>query len=178
MPHAPKSTAPIAFEGEPPMLLRHPPQNSGTVTILSRACRDMPDAVVCLVTAAHLQGLLPDPRQSPWVAIQQGSNEPRAYEAWQIIRWSKPNAFLEGVIDDDALGAPLRRTSPARTVVDLIRYSRRFRGIGIGAQAAHRYVAAGRDPADLLTVARKVSLTNEAARYLDAIVCTLQAVHR
>ena len=144
------------------------------VAALATACERMPRAIVCLQSAAYLQGLLDEAPMRLWLALPQGHQVARpADPSWQVIRWSDVRAFEAGVVVDDSFGALIRRTDPVRTVVDLLRYSRYLRGLRPGIRAARLYVAGGGAAADLVTVARQLRVSTATMRDIEILADAL-----
>ncbi len=124
---------------------------------LADTCRRAPRAVLCLTTAAYTCGLLREPPPVAWIALPQGANAVRVFEGdHRWIRWSYPGAFTVGITEDELLGARVRWTTPARTIVDLVRYGRHLRSLGPAVEAARRYAEMGGDLDVLSTVAAGV----------------------
>ena len=134
----------------------------------------MPRAVVCLQSAAYLHGLLDEAPVRIWLALPQGHGVARPTDpSWQVIRWSDVQAFKAGVVTDDRFGAPITRTDAARTVVDLLRYSRYLRGLRPGIRAARLYVAAGGMSADLIAVAKQLRVSTATMHDLQILADAL-----
>lgn len=145
-----------------------------TVNGLAAACERMPRAVVCLQSAAYLQGLLDEAPARMWFAVPQGSSLVRMVEpSWYMVRWSNVHAFRIGVAADDSFGLPVRRTDSARTVVDLVRYARYLRGPQPGITAARRYVAGGGRASDLVDMAELLRVPAGTMRSLQILAVAL-----
>ena len=142
---------------------------------------DMPEAVVCLITggvlcrgyAAARLGLTTDLPGLYEVVMPYGHNL-GARDYIRLHRTKTPAVMEDGVdARDTAFGVPIRMTSPARTVVDLLRSGtrvgeeRRF-----GLEALRNYVGAGHDLDDLMSLALRHDAG--AARVIETAAEALQ----
>lgn len=142
---------------------------------LAGTCMRMPRAVVCLLSAAHLEGLAFEQPGKLWLALPQGVHATTVGDTPRhILRWSYRGAFDVGVIEDEVCGVKLKRTSGARTVVDLFRYAKHLRGVMSGIAAARRHVEAGGKPGDFLTVAEHLKVPVATMRDLTVAAAALQ----
>ncbi len=150
------------------------PGGPSTVAALATACERMPRAVICLQSSAYLHGLLDEAPTRLWLALPQGHGVAKPTDpSWRIIRWSDARAFKTGVVADDRFGALIRRTDAARTVVDLLRYSRYLRGLRPGIRAARLYVAGGGAAADLIAVAKQLRVSTATMRDIEILADAL-----
>ncbi|WP_419898632.1 type IV toxin-antitoxin system AbiEi family antitoxin domain-containing protein [Roseomonas sp. USHLN139] len=160
------------------------PQEPNRVAVTGRltelrvadTCRRAPRAVLCLTTAAYTCGLLREPPPVAWLALPQGANAVRVFEGdHRWIRWSYPGAFTVGITEYDVLGARVRWTDPARTVVDLVRYGRHLRSLGPAVEAARRYAETGGDLDVLATVAADVGAPAAVMESIAMLVMLLRS---
>jgi|HigsolmetaAR203D_1030402.scaffolds.fasta_scaffold01163_2 hypothetical protein len=88
--------------------------------------RKAPDAIVCLRSAAMFHMMTQDFVGELCVAVphEKGSRPSLGDMAMvEVVRWRAGDAFEVGVEEHEILGVPVRITNPARTLVDLFRYS-------------------------------------------------------
>ncbi|WP_426954579.1 type IV toxin-antitoxin system AbiEi family antitoxin domain-containing protein [Muricoccus radiodurans] len=141
---------------------------------LAGACTRMPRAVVCLLSAAHLSGLVDEAPPKLWLALPQGVHATTVGDTPRhVLRWSYEGAFEVGVIEDEVCGVAIRRTNAVRTVVDLLRYSKHVGGIGAGIHAARRYVATGGRATDFLVVAETLQVPSSTMRDLQVAAAAI-----
>ena len=120
------------------------PGAPGWEVALAAACSRMPRAVACLLTAARLHKLVPAQSAAAplWFALAPSDHAGKAGDVpYRILRWSWPGASEVGVQRIAIRGVDLQVTDPARTVVDLFRYSRLIDDKGSVAVAAARKLA-------------------------------------
>lgn len=135
------------------------------------ACVRAPRATVCLLTASWLCGLADTPPPITWLALPVGAHIPRPGSSQeQFIHWSYQGAFDKGVLRDEICGVSLLRTGPARTVLDLVRYSRYLGGEHAGTEAGIRFLGQGGDPAAILDLAHRLATPVTTMRRLKAAV--------
>lgn len=89
---------------------------------LAAACSRMPQAVVCLMSAAYLCDLVDRPPETIWLAPPVGAHEAKEGETPQrVVRWSYPGALEVGVVDKEICGVRVRHTGgpgPSSTCCD------------------------------------------------------------
>lgn len=125
---------------------------------LATACLKMPRAVVCLMSAAHLCGLVDGAPARAWLALPVGAHGGRPRRSGpRILRWSFEGASDVDVVEKDICGVRVRHTGPKRTIIDLIRYGARWGEPTAGILAARKFVAAGGDLDDVVPVAEAVN---------------------
>lgn len=141
---------------------------------LAGACTRMPRAVVCLLSAAHLEGLADGAPPQLWLALPQGVHATTVGDTPRhVLRWSYDGAFEVGVIEDEVCGVTLRRTNAVRTIVDLFRYSKHLGGLGAGIGAARRHVAKGGRTTDFLVVAEALQVPSSTMRDLQVAAAAM-----
>ena len=101
---------------------------------IAAVCAQVPDAIVCLLTALIVHDIGTQLPRRIWIAIPQGRRTPAlARSHLEIVRFSGlPLRY--GVVDTEFEGVPAQITSPARTVVDCFRFRNRI-GIHIAYEA-------------------------------------------
>ncbi len=89
---------------------------------LAEACKRVPHAVVCLLSALRFHELTTQAPFEVWLAIDRKARLPKvAHPPLRIVRFPA-QALTEGVESHDVEGVPVRVTNPARTVVDCFAY--------------------------------------------------------
>jgi predicted transcriptional regulator of viral defense system len=112
-----------------------------TIAMVSSAVRS---GIVCLLSALRIHDIGTQSPWEVWLALDRKARKPASFPtAVRIVRFS--GAMLTyGVQRRSILGAPVRITSPARTVVDCFRYRNKL-GLDIALEALcdalHRRIA-------------------------------------
>jgi hypothetical protein len=130
----------------------------------------MPDAVICLGSAAYFELLVPDPPSRPTLLVT-GHLDPRpmSQAICNPIVGTDEDELVVGIVEDVMLGLTVRRTGPARTLVDLARDSRR-RADDVGViQAGRRFLDMGGDVEELFGIAHRLGTTARARGLLERI---------
>ena len=144
---------------------------------LAAACARMPRAVVCLTSAAHFEVLVDEPPPLTWLAMPLQVHAAKVGRVpHRVLRWSYDGAFDVGVVEDTVCGVPIRRTTGARTVVDLIRYGRHVGGEALGIEAGRRFATAGGDIAEVSGIARQLRAPAAAMRTLEVMMASLRGL--
>ena len=98
---------------------------------LAAACAQVPQAIVCLLSALQVHGIGTRLPAQVWLAVPNKARAPRVRGIKiQLVRFSGA-ALTYGVVPTHFEGVPARITNPARTIVDCFRFERR-----IGREAA------------------------------------------
>lgn len=107
---------------------------------IAAVCAQVPDGIICLLTALIVHDIGTQLPRRIWIAIPQGRRTPAvARSHLEIVRFSGlPLRY--GVVDTEFEGVPAQITSPARTVVDCFRFRNRI-GIHIAYEALDDVVA-------------------------------------
>lgn len=114
---------------------------------IAAVCAQVPDAVVCLLTALVMHEIGTQLPHRIWIAIPQGRRTPvLARSGLKVVRFSGIS-LRYGVMDTKFEGVPARITSPARTVVDCFRFRNRI-GIDIAYEALDNALAQRRTNRD------------------------------
>ncbi len=146
-----------------------------------RICASSSKAVVCLTSAAAMEGLLDGSFPVARFALPGGNRPPlSATPGEQFMHWSARGAFDIGIVEETIEGVMVRRTGGARTVVDLFRYSRYLMSEGerLGLRAGSRLVRRGGDPADILETARELAIPSAAMAGLEKATETWNRIVR
>lgn len=101
---------------------------------LAAVCAEIPDAIVCLLTALTVHEIGTQLPHRIWIAIPQAKRTPvLARSGLELVRFSGlPLRY--GVVDTEFEGVPARITNPARTVADCFRFRNRI-GVHIAYEA-------------------------------------------
>jgi predicted transcriptional regulator of viral defense system len=133
----------------------------------------VPVAVVCLVSAASVHDLTDQIPSRVQIAVPRTSRPPRiAYPPVQVFRFdvSTFELGLSGV--EAAPGEVVRIYSPARTVVDLMRFRRRI-GESIAHIALRRYLdRRGARPRELVELARTLGVLGPVRSAVDVLTAS------
>lgn len=129
-----------------------------------------PRAIMCCVSSAAVHELTDEMPPAVQIAVPKRSHTPVIdYPPVQVLRFEE-SIFELGLSSFDAApGEPVRIYDPARTVVDLMRFRRRF-GEPVAHAALHRYLASPSPrPALLLEYARALRVFGPVRRALDVM---------
>lgn len=130
----------------------------------------VPRAIVCCISAAAIQDLTDEMPASVQIAVPKRSHSPViAYPPVTVFRFDEA-AFELGLTSFEAgPGEPVRIYDAVRTVVDLMRFRKRF-GEPIAYAALHRYLTApGARPALLLDYADTLGTFGPMRAALDIV---------
>lgn len=121
--------------------------------------------VVCMITAAQFQDLLPGLSGPLWLGVPLRTHFPKRDPAdLRVLHWSNRPAFEVGVEEAVFCDVTIVVTSRERTIVDLVRYGRHVGGSAAAARCLWAYVTAGgsrkalRDMADAMCMPRPARL--------------------
>jgi hypothetical protein len=119
----------------------------------------VPVTVACLLSAASVHDLTDEIPRAVQIAVPRTSRPPRiAYPPVEVFRFDVPTFELGLASVEAAPGESVRIYSPARTVVDLMRFRRRI-GESVAYIAARRYLnRRGARPGELLDLARDLDV--------------------
>jgi predicted transcriptional regulator of viral defense system len=131
--------------------------------------KQVPNAVVCLLTALRFHGLTTQMPSEVWIALPEKARRPRfAYPRLRVARFSGA-ALTEGVETHPIEGVAVRMYSPAKTVADCFKYRNKV-GIDVAVEALKDFSRMYRGGADdLARYARICRMTRVMQPYLDAI---------
>ena len=91
---------------------------------LAAVCAQVPNSVVCLLSALRVHGIGTGVPAEVWLAIPHKARAPRIRGTkTRLVRFSGA-AWTYGVIPTEFEGVPARITNPARTIVDCFRFER------------------------------------------------------
>jgi predicted transcriptional regulator of viral defense system len=101
---------------------------------LAEACKRVPHAVVCLISALEFHGLTTHIPHEVWLAIPNKARTPRpGYPPLRVVRFSGA-ALMCGVEEHSIEGVPVRVTCPAKTVADCFKYRNKI-GLDVALEA-------------------------------------------
>lgn len=135
------------------------------------ACLLQPRGIVCLLSAAYLHQFVSRAPSEVWLAALPGTAAPRAREPMiRLVRWGFPQAFAAGITPEGFPGTNAAITSPARTVVDLLRSSCLVGGEEVGFIAGRLFLARGgpiTELRDLTTATNAPANVRRVVRFLE-----------
>lgn len=132
--------------------------------------RRAPRAAVCLLSAAEVYELTDEIPRAVQIAVPRGARPPQIrYPPVQVFKFAAETFTLGMEQLDIADGEHVRITSPARTVVDLMRF-RRSVGEPLALVALRRYLASpdGR-PTTLIALARSLGVLGPVRMAVDVL---------
>lgn len=134
------------------------------------AAKAVPQGVVCLGSALHFHGLLPEEPPEVWLAIGEKARRPiREQPPLHIVRFSGA-ALLEGVELHEDRGVPVRVYSVAKTVADLFKYRNKL-GYPMAIQALRTALLTGCcTPGEVRHFAALCRVTRTVVPYLEVLM--------
>ncbi|PZR12910.1 MAG: hypothetical protein DI532_12125 [Azospirillum brasilense] len=127
--------------------------------------------VVCMVSAARLQDLLPGLSGPLWLGVPLHTHFPRRDPAdLRVLHWSNRPAFEVGIEQAVFCDVTIAVTSRERTIVDLVRYGRRVGGSATAARCLRAYVAAGGSREAVWGMADAMRMPHPARLALDVLL--------
>jgi predicted transcriptional regulator of viral defense system len=137
---------------------------------LAEACKRVPGAVVCLLSALQFHGLSTQAPFEVWLAIDRKARLPKVdYPPLRVVRFSGP-ARTEGVEEHIVEGVPVHVTDPAHTVADCFKYRNKI-GLDVALETLRdcwRQKKATMD--DLHNAAISRRMANVMRPYLECVV--------
>lgn len=132
----------------------------------------LPKAVVCMLSAAEHHGLWDGNSHELWLAVPAGGLPARLdHPPARILQWRHRGAFDVGITREIVCGIEIAFTTPARTVVDLLRYGRLLNGdLQTGIAAAGRYLDTGGDADELLYIVQAIFCPAKVLTVLQSII--------
>jgi predicted transcriptional regulator of viral defense system len=135
---------------------------------LAVASAQVPNLVVCLLSALQFHGLTTQAPFEVWLAIGGKARKPTlAGSAVRIVRFSR-GALTEGIEVHHIEGVSVRITSAARTVADCFKYRNKI-GLDVALEALKEYRRSRRPIDALVHAARVVRVANVMRPYLEAV---------
>lgn len=136
---------------------------------LAEVAKIVPKGVVCLISALVYHELTLQMPPFVWIAIDVHTRQPsHRYPPMRFVRFSR-KALSEGVEQHMIEGAPVRITSPARTIVDCFRFRNKI-GVDIAISAMREALRKRRcTPDEIVRHARSLRIASVVRPYLEAI---------
>ncbi len=105
---------------------------------LAEVAKLVPTGIVCLLTALRFHGLGTQHPREVWLAVDRRAAIPKLGVApVRIVRMTGP-ALTAGIEEHEVEGVTVRVTSPARTVVDCLKFRNRI-GVDVAVEALRDY---------------------------------------
>lgn len=142
------------------------PDEFETMAMIASA---VPGGIVCLLSALRLHGIGTQAPHAVWLALDRKARKPARLPARaRLVRFS--GAMLTyGVQIRTIMGVPVRVTSPARTVVDCLRYRKKI-GLDVALEALREALRSRKASVDEITRAAEVCRARTVVRtYLEAL---------
>ena len=137
---------------------------------LAEVAKQIPDGVICLISALHFHNLTTQVPHKVWVAIENKKWEPEfRYPPIELVRLTG-SAFSFGVEIHYVNNVPTKIYSPAKTVADCFKFRNKI-GLDIALEALRETKSNRKATVDELWEAAKVcKMTNVMRPYLEAII--------
>jgi predicted transcriptional regulator of viral defense system len=137
---------------------------------LAEACKRLPNAVVCLLSALRFHQIGTQSPYEVWMAIASKARAPRLeYPPLRVVRFSGA-ALSEGIEEHASPDGPIRVYSVPKTVVDCFRYRNKI-GLDVALEALQASLRERRVTVDeLWHYARMLRMANVMRPYLEATV--------
>lgn len=145
------------------------PANVSEHYSLAEACKKVPHAVVCLLSALRFHGLTTQAPFEVWIAIDNKSRRPKQTNfPLRVVRFSG-DAFLKGIEVHSVEGVRIRVFDPAKTVADCFKYRNKI-GLDAAIEALQECWRNRRCTMDQLWYYAKICrVTNVMRPYLESI---------
>lgn len=138
------------------------------LTDVAEACACTPGAVICLDSAAHFELLLPGPPYRPTLLVAgDTASGRRSRSAARSVVTTHEGELIVGVVEDVVLGVAVRRTGPARTLVDLARRCRNPSDERVVAEAGRRFLGMGGDLEEMFGIAERLRTPSRTRELLE-----------
>jgi predicted transcriptional regulator of viral defense system len=136
---------------------------------LAQASKQVPNGVVCLLSALRFHDLTTQSPYKVWLAIGEKSRLPRPENPpLRIVRFSG-KSLAYGVQDHRIEGVPVRVFSPAKTVADCFRYRNKI-GLDVALEALRDCTRKRKATMDeIWKAARVCRVANVMRPYLESI---------
>ena len=110
------------------------PGNPDLVTIAMR----LPKAVICLISALDYYNLTEQIPHFVYIALPQGSEEPRFKHPPLQIIWPSKKIYEVGIQEVKLDNTPVKIYNPEKTITDCFKYRNKF-GLDVAIDAIQRY---------------------------------------
>ena len=137
---------------------------------LAEVAKQIPDGVICLISALHFHNLTTQVPHKVWVAIENKKWEPEfRYPPIELVRLTG-SAFSFGIEIHEVNNVTTKIYSPAKTVADCFKFRNKI-GLDIALEALRETKGNREATVDELWEAAKVcKMTNVMRPYLEAII--------
>jgi predicted transcriptional regulator of viral defense system len=146
-----------------------PTQQATEHHTLAEIAKRVPKGIVCLLSALRFHGLGTQNPREVWLAVDRRTGIPRLdFAPLRLVRLSG-TALTSGVDEHNIENAPVRITSPARTVVDCFKFRNKI-GIDVAVEALREYRRLRKGTVDeLWRQADRLRMTRVMRPYWDAM---------
>jgi predicted transcriptional regulator of viral defense system len=136
---------------------------------LAEACKRVPRAAICLISALQFHKLTTQAPSEVWLALDRKARAPReGGQPLHLVRMSG-KALTEGVEEHRVEGVAVKIYKPAKTVADCFKYRNKI-GLDIALEALRDYRQKHRSGMDELWRFAKVCRVERVMRpYLEAL---------
>lgn len=135
---------------------------------LVEACKRVPHAVVCLLSALQFHELTAQNPFEVWIAIHVKARRPNLdYPPLRVVRFSKA-ALTEGVTEHNVEGVNVKVYSTAKTVADCFKYRNKI-GLDVALEALREYRRERRSMDELWHYAQVCRMTRVMRPYIEAM---------
>jgi predicted transcriptional regulator of viral defense system len=148
---------------------RDPRVESSGKADVALAASQVPQGVVCLLTALRFHGLTVQNPFEVWMAVPSKAWRPRIEHPPLRLVFLSPSAFAQGVETHNVDGVPVRIFSAAKTVADCFRFRNRV-GVDVAVEALRDYLRVRPKELDaLVREARANKVAKVMQPYLEAL---------
>ena len=135
---------------------------------LVEACKRVPHAVVCLLSALRFHELTTQNPFEVWIAIHVKARRPNLdYPPLRVVRFSKA-ALTEGVTEHNVDGVNVKVYSTAKTVADCFKYRNKI-GLDVALEALREYRRERGSMDELWHYAQVCRMTRVMRPYIEAM---------
>lgn len=150
-------------------LYRDPKVETSAKADMVLASRQVPQGVVCLLTALRFHGLTVQNPFEVWMAVPSKAWRPRVEHPPLRLVFLSPSALAQGVETHNVDGVPVRIFSAAQTVADCFRFRNRV-GVDVAVEALRDYLRVRPKELDaLVRAARANKVAKVMQPYLEAL---------
>lgn len=136
---------------------------------LAEVTKRVPHAVVCLLSALQVHGMITEAPRAVWVLIDRHARTPKATSPTLEVVRASGEALAHGVETRVIDGVKVRLTRPAKTVADCFRF-RRHVGLEVAIAALKDYLGKRKGSVDALVDAARADRIHAFLRpYLEAL---------
>ncbi|MEO3432318.1 hypothetical protein [Inquilinus sp. CAU 1745] len=137
--------------------------------ILAEVSARVPDGVICLFSAADFHEITDVTPRQIWVGIPNNRRPPKLdWPPIRAVRWRGAPSFDVGVEERVIHGVPVRMTTPARTVVDMLRMMKTV-GEDRALECLRDYAANGGSAGEVRVIADRIGVGQRLRPYVSTI---------